>query len=98
MTDKMRKKNPENHIVGFLMNLFANYAGNCYRPPSAPSCALDTISELIALHLSSELVLLGDLNWDMLNFLRLQTCIRECNHSLKLITITHCFLFMKIGK
>jgi exonuclease III len=39
----------------------------CYRPPSAPSCALDTICELIAPHLSSELVLLGDLNWDMLN-------------------------------
>ncbi|XP_055783553.1 uncharacterized protein LOC129858393 [Salvelinus fontinalis] len=36
-------------------------------PPSAPSCALDTICELIAPHLSSELVLLGDLNWDMLN-------------------------------
>ena len=27
MTDKMRKKNPENHIVGFLMKLFANYGG-----------------------------------------------------------------------
>ena len=27
MIDKMRKKNPENHIVGFLMNLFANYGG-----------------------------------------------------------------------
>jgi hypothetical protein len=27
MTDKMRKKNPENHIAGFLMNLFANYGG-----------------------------------------------------------------------
>ena len=39
----------------------------CYRPPSAPSCALDTICELIASHLSSELMLLGDLNWDMLN-------------------------------
>jgi hypothetical protein len=39
----------------------------CYRPPSAPSCALDTICELIAPHLSSELVLLGDLNWNMLN-------------------------------
>ena len=37
----------------------------CYRPPFAPSCALDTICELIAAHLSSELVLLGDLNWDM---------------------------------
>jgi hypothetical protein len=39
----------------------------CYRPPSALSCALDTICELIALHLSSELVVLVDLNWDMLN-------------------------------
>ncbi|XP_052349929.1 uncharacterized protein LOC127915120 [Oncorhynchus keta] len=39
----------------------------CYRPPSAPSCALDTICELIAYHLASEFVLLGDLNWDMLN-------------------------------
>ena len=27
MTDKIRKKNPENHIVGFWMNLFANYGG-----------------------------------------------------------------------
>ena len=42
----------------------------CYRPPSAPSCALDTICELIAPHLSSELVLLGDLNSDMLNTLQ----------------------------
>ena len=39
----------------------------CYRPPSAPSCALDTICELIAPHLSSELVLLSDLNRNMLN-------------------------------
>jgi hypothetical protein len=39
----------------------------CYRPPSAPSCALDTICELIVPHLSSELMLVGDLNWDMLN-------------------------------
>ena len=39
----------------------------CYRPPSAPSCALDTICELSAPQLSSELVLLGNLNWDMLN-------------------------------
>ena len=27
MTDKMREKNPENHIVGFFMDLFANYGG-----------------------------------------------------------------------
>jgi hypothetical protein len=28
MTDEMRKQNPENPIVGFFMNLFANYGGN----------------------------------------------------------------------
>ncbi len=27
MRDKIRKKNPENHIVGFLTNLFANDGG-----------------------------------------------------------------------
>ncbi len=27
MRDKIRKQNPENHIVGFLKNLFANYGG-----------------------------------------------------------------------
>ncbi len=27
MRDKIRKKIPENHIVGFLNNLFANYSG-----------------------------------------------------------------------
>ncbi len=27
MRDKIRKKNPKNHIVGFLKNLFANYGG-----------------------------------------------------------------------
>ncbi len=27
MRDKIRKKNPENHIVGFLKNLFASYGG-----------------------------------------------------------------------
>ncbi len=27
MRDKIRKTNPENHIVGFLKNLFANYGG-----------------------------------------------------------------------
>ena len=36
-------------------------------PPLAASCALDTICELIAPHLSSEFILLGDLNWYMLN-------------------------------
>ncbi len=27
MRDKIRKNYPENHIVGFLKNLFANYGG-----------------------------------------------------------------------
>ncbi len=27
MRDKIRNTNPENHIVGFLKNLFANYGG-----------------------------------------------------------------------
>ncbi len=27
MRDKIRKENPENHVVGFLKNLFANYGG-----------------------------------------------------------------------
>ncbi len=27
MRDKIQKKNPENHIVGFLKNSFANYGG-----------------------------------------------------------------------
>ncbi len=27
MRDKIRKRNPENPIVGFLKNLFANYGG-----------------------------------------------------------------------
>ncbi len=27
MRDKIRKINPENHIVGFFKNLFANYGG-----------------------------------------------------------------------
>lgn len=39
----------------------------CYRPPSAPACALGALSELIAPYTSSEFVLVGDLNWDMLN-------------------------------
>ncbi len=27
MRDEIRKQNPENHIVGFLKNIFANYGG-----------------------------------------------------------------------
>jgi hypothetical protein len=39
----------------------------CYIPPSTPSCALYTIWKLIAPHLSSEFVLLCDLNCDIFN-------------------------------
>ena len=38
----------------------------CYRPPSAPACTLPTLSTLLAPYTKSEFVLLGDLNWDML--------------------------------
>ncbi len=38
----------------------------CYHPPSAPSCTLPTLSSLLAPYTKSEFVLLGDLNWDML--------------------------------
>jgi hypothetical protein len=34
----------------------------CYRPPSATSCALDIICELIAPNLSSDLILFGEPN------------------------------------
>jgi exonuclease III len=54
----------------------------CYRPPSAPSFDLDTICELIAPRLSSELVLLGDLNWDMLNTPAIPQCkLDALNHT-----------------
>ena len=39
----------------------------CYRQIYAPACALTSISELLAPHMSSEFVLLGDLNWDIAN-------------------------------
>ncbi|XP_031704084.1 uncharacterized protein LOC116383988 [Anarrhichthys ocellatus] len=39
----------------------------CYRPPSAPACTLRALGELLAPHISSEFVLLGDLNWNMIN-------------------------------
>lgn len=39
----------------------------CYRPPSAPACTLTALGELLAPHISYEFVLLGDLNWDMIN-------------------------------
>ena len=39
----------------------------CYRPPSAPLCSLTVLSELLAPHISSEFIRLGDLNWDMSN-------------------------------
>lgn len=52
--------------VNLSRNISLIVAG-CYRPPSAPACALTALSELIAPHTSSEFVLLGDLNWDMLS-------------------------------
>lgn len=59
-------------LVLLRINLSKNNSitvAGCYRPPSAPACALGALSELIApiYSTSSEFVLLGDLNWDMLN-------------------------------
>ena len=54
-------------LLMFKINLSINKSltvAACYRHPSVPSCALDTTCELIAPHLASEFVLLGDLNWD----------------------------------
>jgi hypothetical protein len=39
----------------------------CYRPPSAPAVPWTPYVNWLHPHLSSELVLLADLNWDMLN-------------------------------
>uniref|UniRef100_A0A3B1JMQ8 Reverse transcriptase domain-containing protein n=1 Tax=Astyanax mexicanus TaxID=7994 RepID=A0A3B1JMQ8_ASTMX len=39
----------------------------CYRAPSAPALSLTVLSEFLAPFITSEFVLLGDLNWDMLN-------------------------------
>lgn len=39
----------------------------CYRPPSASASTLTALSQLLAAFTSSEFILLGDLNWDMLN-------------------------------
>ena len=50
-----------------LCNNFSLSVAVCYRPPSAPLCSLTVLSELLAPHISSEFILLGDLNWDMSN-------------------------------
>ncbi len=50
-----------------LSNNFSLSVAVCYRPPSAPLCSLTVLSELLAPHISSEFILLGDLNWDMTN-------------------------------
>ena len=50
-----------------LSNNFSLSVAVCYRPPSAPLGSLTTLSELLAPHISSEFILLGDLNWDMNN-------------------------------
>lgn len=49
-----------------LSNNSCLYVAGCYRPPSAPVGALTALSCLLAPHVRSEFVLLGDLNWDML--------------------------------
>ena len=47
MTDKMRKKNPENHIVGFLINLFAKYDVEEYiKMNKAGDTSVDNITTL----------------------------------------------------
>lgn len=38
----------------------------CYRT-SAPASTLSALSELLVPHISSEFVLLGDINWNMIN-------------------------------
>ncbi|KAF3833161.1 hypothetical protein F7725_026826, partial [Dissostichus mawsoni] len=50
-----------------LANSSTLTVAGCYRPPSAPACTLPALSTLLAPHTHSEFVLLGDLNWDMLN-------------------------------
>lgn len=51
--------------IKLTMNSTMTVAG-CYRPPSAPSCTLPTLSSLLAPYTKAEFVLMGDLNWDML--------------------------------
>ena len=51
--------------VKLTMNSTITFAG-CYRPPSALSCTLPTLSSLLAPDTKAEFVLMGDLNWDML--------------------------------
>ncbi|KAF3858970.1 hypothetical protein F7725_021369 [Dissostichus mawsoni] len=50
-----------------LANSSTLTVAGCYRPPSAPACTLPALSTLLAPHTHYEFVLLGDLNWDMLN-------------------------------
>lgn len=56
-------------LLVLKLNLSTNFSlsvAACYRTPSAPACTLIALSELLAPHISSEFVLLGDLNWDMI--------------------------------
>ena len=55
----------KNYLVKLSNNDSLSVAG-CYRPPSAPACTLATLSCALAPFTRSELVLLGDLNWDMI--------------------------------
>ncbi len=49
MRDKIRKRNPENHIVGFLKNLFANYGENKYLVNNKISSQYFVIYPLLAM-------------------------------------------------
>ena len=49
-----------------LANNFSLTVTGCYRPPSAPACTLEALSSALAPFTRTELVVLGDLNWDML--------------------------------
>ena len=50
-----------------LSNNFSLTVIGCYRPPKAPACTLEALSSDLAPFTNSELVLLGDLNWNMLD-------------------------------
>ena len=50
-----------------LSNNYSLSVAGCYRPPSAPACALAALSSALAPFTRSECVILGDLNWDMFN-------------------------------
>ena len=50
-----------------LSNSTQQQSTKSYYPPSAPACTLPALCALLAHYTKSEFVLLGHLNWDMLN-------------------------------